>query len=314
MSRCTAAVLAGLLLLGGAGGLCAHAQESEEPVRLVEKPLFLFNQSLYHGTFSRPRALAYDAKHRELWVADAGTGRIGIHRTDGVELFSFTSAEYLSNPARITVRPQGGVAVLEGTRGAVRLFNYRGDYAGDLPLTELGEQPMIGAIAYDAAGQFYVADNRSSQIFVYRPDGSLKFQFGSRGYDEGQFVGVCAIHIGGDGTIYVLDQRAMAVQIFDAQGNFIRGWGKHEMGAQNVSLPSGLAVDSKGRVYLTDELRQQVKVYAPTGKFLLAFGGLGDALGQLTFPTDIVIDENDRVYVAERRTARVQVFEIREVK
>lgn len=317
MNHRAAAALCSLALVlastVAAARVAAQEQDDAPPMRLVERPLFMFNQSLYHGTYSRPRALAYDPKHDELWVADAGTGRIGIHRTDGVELFSFTSHEYLRNPGRIAVRPSGGVAVLEGKRDRVRVFNYRGDYGGELTLAGLGDEPMIGAIAYDAEGHLYVGENRTSQVFVYRPDGSLKFQFGSRGSDEGQFIGICGIQVGPDGTIYVLDQRAMAVQLFDSQGNFIRGWGRHEMGAQNVSLPSGLAVDSQGRVYVADELRQQVKVYSPEGKFLVAFGGLGGELGQLTFPTDIVIDRNDRIYVAERRTARVQVFEMVEV-
>lgn len=313
--RAAAAFCLTLAIISAGPAVRAEAQEDTVPLetRIVERPLFMFNQSLYNGTFSRPKALAYDPRHQELWVADAGTSRVGIHRADGVELFSFTSKEFMSNPGALAVRPGGGVAMLEGNRKQVRHFNYRGEYEGDVPLPQLGETPVITAIAYDQEGQLYVGETSSSQIFVYRRDGSLKLRFGSRGYDEGQFMAIVAIDIGPDGTIYVLDQRATAVQVFDSEGNFIRGWGRHEMGAQNVSLPSDLAVDSKGRVLLTDELRQQVKVYAPDGRFLLAFGGIGDGLGQLAFPTSIVVDEKDRIYVCERQTARVQVFELTEV-
>lgn len=316
ISRAAAVVCLTLTIVSGGAAARAEAQTTEPDAaatRLVERPLFMFNQSLYHGTYVRPRAIAYDPKHQELWIADASSGRIGIHRPDGVELFSFTSKEFASNPGALAIRPNGGVAVLEGNRRHVRHFNYRGEYEGDVPLPELGEKPTITAIAYDDEGQFYVGETTSSQVYVYRRDGSLKFQFGSRGYDDGQFMAIGAIDIGPGGLIHVLDQRATAVQVFDAEGNFIRGWGKHEMGAQNVSLPSDLAVDSKGRVYLTDELRQQVKVYASDGKFLLAFGGLGAGLGQLGFPTSVEIDEKDRIYVCERQTARVQVFELTEV-
>lgn len=313
-SRAAAVLCLTLTIVSGGAAARAQAQAPADApeTRLVERSVGMFNQSLYYGTFRRPKALAYDAKHQELWVADAGTNRIGVHRPDGVELFSFSSKEFVANPGALAVRPNGGIAVLEGDRRHVRHFNYRGEYEGDVPLPELGEKPTITAIAYDGEGQFYVGETNSSQVFVYRRDGSLKFQFGSRGYDEGQFMAIGGIEIGPGGLIYVLDQRATAVQVFDDEGNFIRGWGKHEMGAQNVSLPSDLAVDSKGRVYLTDELRQQVKVYAPDGKFLLAFGGLGTGAGQLSFPTAVAIDEKDRVYVSERQTARVQVFELSE--
>lgn len=284
----------------------ALAQESEE--RLEYHSVLMFNQHLYYGTFARPRGVAYDREHAEVWVADSGNGLLGVYRPTGTELFSFSSKQYLRDPARVTIAPKGRIAVIEGDRSRVRLFNYRGNYEGDLQLTGIGEKPIIGAIAYDSEGDAYVAENRSCQIFVYRPDGSLKQQFGSRGTDEGQFRSITAIVVGTDGVIYVADAQALAVQIFDSQGNFVRGWGRHEMGAENFSLPSGLAVDSKGHILVTDELRHQVKIFNTDGKFLGQFGGLGEGPGQLAFPTDVTVDDKDRVYVAERQTARIQVF------
>lgn len=294
-----------------------HAQEEAAPaakkMRLEGRPVSMFNQSLYFGAFQRPRALAYDAKHDEIWLADSGTRRIGIHTPDGMELFSFASREHLKDPVLIAVAPGGRIAVVEGNRQTVRLFDYRGRYLHDLELKGFPAKASIGGITYDNSGQLYVADNKSSQVFVYRADGSLKFQFGSHGAEEGQFTSICAVAVGKDGTIYVLDQRAIAVQLFDGEGNFIRGWGKHEMGAQNFSLPSGIALDSKGRVIVSDELRQQIKVFSNEGVLLTSFGGLGERLGELAYPTDLTVDKRDRIFVCERLTSRVQVFELAEV-
>lgn len=283
------------------------AQESE---RLSAETVQLFNQYLYFGSFSRPRSIAFDREHGEVWVADTNPARIGVFRPDGAELHSFASKEYVRDPSRIVLAPGGRVAILEGDRAHVRLFNYRGMYTGDLELAEIGEKPVIGALAWDSEGQLYVAENRAAQIFVYRADGSLKFRFGSRGTDEGQFESITAIAIGSDGTIFVADQQALAIQLFDSQGNFVRGWGRHEMGASNVSLPSGIALDSKERILLSDELRHQVKVFDQQGNLLASFGGLGNGKGQLSFPTDLAVDAQDRVYVTERLTARVQVFQL----
>ena len=286
--------------------VCALAQDEAPP--LEYQSLVLFNQHLYFGTFSRPRAVAFDRQHNEVWVADSGNGLIGVYRPDGAELYSFASKRYLRDPMRIAVTPKGMLAVVEGDRAHVRLFSYRGVYQGEVKLDGVGEKPVIGAIAYDASGTLYVGENRSAQVFVYRPDGSLKQQFGSRGTDEGQFRSICAITIGPDGAIYVADAQALAVQVFDDQGNFVRGWGRHEMGGEHFSLPSGIALDSKGRIFVTDELRHQVKIFSPEGKFLGQFGGLGTYPGELSFPTDLAIDQNDRIYVSERSTSRVQVF------
>ena len=286
--------------------LFAAGVTAEEP--LDYRTVTIFNQHLYLGTFSRPRAIAFDAKQRELWIGDTGNGAVSVFRPDGAELYSFSSRRYLHEPVRIAVAPDGGIAVVEGDRRHVRLFNYRGVYRQDVDLSAVEGTPVIGAVTYDSEGKLYVADNQSAQIYVFDPDGRKRSQFGSRGTDEGQFRSICGMVIGADGTIYVADQQALAVQLFDSQGNYVRGWGRHEMGAANFSLPSGIALDSKGRILVSDELRHQVKVFDREGAFLYQFGGLGAGAGQLSFPTDLCVDDKDNVYVVERGNSRVQVF------
>lgn len=290
-----------------AASVCA--QSDTEAPELTYRPVAMFNQHLYYGTFSRPHAVAYDRAHGEVWVADSGNGLLGVYRPNGTELYSFGSKQYLRDPVRIAITSKGMVAVVEGDHAHLRLFSYRGEYKGDIPLKGIGEKPVIGAIAFDSDGNLYVGENRNGQVFVYAPDGRLRQQFGSRGRDDGQFQSITGIAVDGDGTIYVSDAQAIAVQLFDNQGNFLRGWGKHEMGAQNFSLPSGIAVDSSHRIYVSDELRHQVKVFDTAGKLLAQFGGLGAGSGQLSFPTDVAVDDKDRIYVTERSTSRVQVFE-----
>jgi DNA-binding beta-propeller fold protein YncE len=297
-------------MLAAPRALAQEAAEEQVETRLTARPLFMFNQYLYLGGMSRPRALAYDREKHELWVVD-GT-RVGVFRPDGAELYSFTSRDRLPDPARITMAPGGRVAILDTRRHAIGTFDYRGGYRGDVALPDLGGKPVVGAVAWDAAGNLYVGDNRGGEILVYRPDGSLKLRFGSKGEDEGQFQAICGIAFAPDGRIVVADQRAIAVQVFDGQGNFVAGWGRHEMGAANVSLPSGLAIDANGRVILSDELRHQVKVFDLDGHLLGQFGGLGSGLGQLAFPCDVAVGDDDRVYVAERTTARIHVFELGE--
>lgn len=302
-----AAAIAAIGLAGVMG-----AQEADPPVAVLDgyRALGAFNERLYLGTFSRPRGLAMDRERNEIWVADAGSSIMSVHGLDGIELYSFQSASKLIDPVRATVSPRGRLLVIEGDRSVVRVFNYRGEYLSDLELPGIGEKPIIGALAHAPDGLLYVGENRSSQVFVYDGEGKLKFEFGSHGTDEGQFMSICAIAIGPDGNVYVADQVALAVQVFDRQGNFLRGWGRHEMGGDHVSLPSGIALDSKGHVLLTDELRHQVKVFSNAGKLLMNVGGLGDGLGQFSFPTDVAVGNDDLIYVAERATSRVQVLEL----
>jgi DNA-binding beta-propeller fold protein YncE len=300
----TARAICAALALAAATLFAADEQEQH----LEYRPVLMFNQHLYFGTFNRPSAVAYDVKHHELWMADDGSDRVAVFLDQGAELFAFSSRR-LRGPQRIAVAPDGSIVAVGNDRAHLRPFNYRGAYQGDVALAGADAKIIIGAMAYDAEGNLYVADNRAAEILVYRPDGSLKLRFGSRGGDEGQFQSVSGIAIAADGTIAVADQRAIAVQLFDSQGNFVRGWGRHEMGAQHFSLPAGIVVDSASRVIVADELRHQVKVFDMNGTLLTQFGGLGDGLGQLAFPTAVTVDDHDRIYVAERSTARVQVFE-----
>jgi DNA-binding beta-propeller fold protein YncE len=296
--------------------VAAAAQEApaeSADIRVEGRSVLMFNQHLYFGGLERPRALAYDREHDEIWVADAFTGRIGIFRADGTELYAFSSKQYLRDVSRIALSPRDELAVLEADRTKIRRFSYRGEYLGDVDLPPVEHKRVLSAITYDASGNLYVGDNATAEVFVFNSEGKLKFQFGSHGRDEGQFMAFAAIAVTAEGAIVVADQQALAVQVFDSQGNFVRGWGKHEMGGDNFSLPSGLALDSRGRVYVTDELRHQVKVFTSAGKLLGAFGGLGDGPGQLSFPTDVAIGAQDRVYVAERFTSRVQAFETRDI-
>jgi DNA-binding beta-propeller fold protein YncE len=297
-------------VLALASVLCALTVVAEDERRFEARPVAMFNQHLYYGSLSRPLGLAFDPEHDELWVADSANGLIGIFRADGAELFAFGSRERLREPARVIIAPGGNIVVIEGDRSVARRFNYRGEYLGDLEIPALGPKPVIGAIAYDEAGNLYAGDNRSSQVFIVRSDGKLKSKFGTRGTDEGQFQAIAGIAIDGDGTIYVLDQQAIAVQAFDGQGNFLRGWGRHEMGAENFSLPAGIALDGRGHLLVADQLRHQIKVFSTDGKLLGIFGGLGEGSGQLSFPTDVACDREGRVYVTERRTSRVQLFEL----
>lgn len=295
-----------LLLLASA--LCAAAEEPPTQPSYVYVPVTAFNLYLYHGMMGIPTAVAVDPAHGEIWVADGGHDLLSVFQSNGVSLFAFNAPAVLRQPQRIAVNPGGDVFVVEGTRATIRRFNYRGDYEGEVPLERFEEKPSIGAIAFDPRGNLYVAENRSGQVFVYTPNGKLRFRFGSRGTGEGQFLSICGIAIAPDGGIFVVDQQATAVQSFDEQGNFLAGWGRHEMGRENFALPSGIAVNSRGQVIVSDELRQDIKTFDRNGKVLQLFGGSGTVLGGTTFPTAIAVDAHDNLYVAERGNRRVQVF------
>lgn len=295
--------MAVLLLIGAP----LQAQRGQAP-RLNLRPIAVFDQFLYSGNLTAPRAIAFDRVRNELWVLDSRTGAVGVFEPDGLPLFAFFAAAQLREPLRAAVDPAGQLLVIEGTRAAIRRFSYRGEYRGDLPLKGVGEKPSFGAIAFDESGWLYVGENTSGEILVYDRELNLKRRFGSRGSEEGQFQSIAGLAVDG-GEIFVIDHQALAVQVFDSRGNFLRGWGKHDMGEANFSLPEGIAIDSKGRVIVVDALRHEIKFFDREGNFIDRFGGMGKKPGNVMFPSGVTVDQNGHVFVSDRGNGRVQVFE-----
>jgi DNA-binding beta-propeller fold protein YncE len=291
--------------------LCAAALPigAADAPKFLLKPVALFNQHLYAGSFSGPRGIFFDRRHKEIWLADSGNGLIGIFSPEGFPLFAFREESGAGQPVRVVVDGDGTALVVSGDRSRIRRYSYRGRFITEVKLPGISGTPSIGALAFDAEGNLYVGENGKGEILIYDRELKLKKRFGRRGAEEGDFASIGGIAVADDGTMFVLDHQALAVQVFDRRGIFLRGWGRHDMGAENVSLPEGIALDSKGHVIVVDALRHEIKFFDRDGKFLDRFGGTGRALGNVTYPADVSVDAEDRVYVVERGGSRVQVFE-----
>jgi DNA-binding beta-propeller fold protein YncE len=309
MTRRTLA-LAALLLALGAGG--AHAQDETPATQLALRPVAFFWSHLYDGNLRQPRGIFFDRSAGEVWVADTNNNLVGAFSPEGVPLFAFGGKGVLGEPVKVLSTPGGDVYVLDNDRSRVKVFSYRGEPRGTLPLPGVGEKPVIGTIALDADGNLYVGENESGQVLMYGPDLKLKLRFGSYGEDEGQFTAIGGIAPAAD-RIYVTDHQGIAVQVFDRKGNFVKGWGRHEMGSQNFSLPEGIAVDAKGRVFVIDAIRHEMKIFDGEGRVLDIYGGVGTGPGSLIYPLDVAADASGRIYVVEKGNGRVQVFAEEEV-
>ena len=282
------------------------AAQKSESRQFHIRPVTIFNEHLYEGTFLEPTGIGFDARTNEIWVADTKNNLIGSFTPDGVPLFAFGSDDMVE-PVRVAIDATGRIYVLDNDRSTVKVFSYRGDPLGRLDLQGLGEKPVIGTITFDADGNFYVGENESCRVLVYSPEFKPRQRFGSCGVDEGQFQSITGIAVDKD-RIVVTDAQGICVQVFDKHGDFVRGWGKHELGLQNFSFPASVALIPDGRVVAIDTLRHEIKFFDAEGNFLDRFGGIGWRAGQVAFPAGITIDPSGRLYVVERGNQRVQAF------
>lgn len=282
----------------------ASAQESYS-VNL--SPIAVATRHLEEGWFKGPCGVGFDRKTQEMWVADTGNSLLGVFTPDGVPLYATNAGGTILEPVKVIVDADGSLWVLDNNRARIARLDWRGKPLPSPVLVGLPDKPSIGTIALDSQGWLYVGENTQGTIHVYDRQLKPKFEFGSRGDEDEQFIAITGIAVGVE-VIAVVDAIGRPVQLFNRRGEFIMSWGEHDMHQTGFSLPQAVAIDSKQRIIVVDELRHDLKVYDLTGNFLGRFGGLGNGPGALAYPIDIAVDGSDHLYVAEKSNNRVQVF------
>ena len=311
------AALLGLLLAalpGAAAGQAGAPRDAQVRARAERsvaglRPEVIVVGGLYSGWFSAVAGVACDAATGEIHVADPAANAIEIFDEHGVPLFAFSDDQHLSEPTRLVVDADGRLLVLDRDHTRIKVFSYRGEYLGHLPLPgyEPETRPSFTALALDRNGDLYVGESRSGQVLAFDRSLRPRLKLGTFGDGPGQLNGIVGIALD-ERQVYVASQEGLAVHVFTRQGRFVRAWGFHDAGLHNVSLPAGIAVDAKGRVVLLDTLRQELKYFDAEGRLIDLFGGLGAMPGAVAYPTDLTMDRQGRLCVADGGNRRVQVL------
>jgi DNA-binding beta-propeller fold protein YncE len=166
----------------------------------------------------------------------------------------------------------------------------------------------FGDIAFDASGNFYVADTGNYRIQKFAPDRSFLLAWGTQGEGDGQFLTPTSIAVGPGGVVYVSDEAGHDIQKFDANGQFLGEFGRDQLENGQLASAYGLTVADDGTVWVTDYDNHRIARFDADGQLITAWGIYGLRPGELSKPADIAIDEGGRVYVADAGNNRIQVF------
>src|SRR5947209_14401520 len=176
----------------------------------------------------------------------------------------------------------------------------------------VGEPPNGGgvfrfpqAVAFSPGGaRVYVADQYSSFVQAFAPDGTFQFAFGGRAArrEAGRLGVVGGVATDRSGHLYVLDSENDRVQVFDvSDGGYVTSWGDSSMfdlasGTPNANggiSASGIAVVQEGSgpvVYIADQGKDQVDRFAlDPGTLKPASSTIRSDLG-LDHPQGIALD------------------------
>lgn len=223
----------------------------------------------------------------------------------------------------LTITPGRVVNTSAGT-GAIG-YSSAPDSAGSATLAN------PAAVAYDSAGNLYIADANNHVIREVSTSGVINTVAGTgiEGYAGDGAAATAAlldtptgVAVDGNGNIYIADSHNHRIRMVRAgsittiAGTGVAGFsgdGGAATGGE-LSMPSGVAVDAAGNVYIADTNNHRIReihngtisTIAGDGEELYAGDGGPATSAALDSPTGVAVDAGGNVYIADRLNQRVR--------
>lgn len=196
----------------------------------------------------------------------------------------------LSGPSGVAVGPDGGVYVLDGSSGSVKVF------ARDGRLIRSWDVAGEGGIAVSGAGTVYVAS--ADGVYTFTADGKpLRLITGPLDVlNQATLGGADDIAVDAQGTMYLsmpsdVSGGKSTVVVASAAGDVLARWSTPRSGVL-PRLPRGIALDAQGNVYVANGT---VVKLSPSGRVLARWRFSSDGPSQAT---DVAVDRRGQVFVS----------------
>jgi predicted membrane-bound mannosyltransferase/sugar lactone lactonase YvrE len=275
-----------------------------------------------------PRAIA-NGLNGDLYVADSRNHRILHIGPDGSLLKEWGSYADIATgnapqgtfnePWGIAVGPDGSVYVSDTWNHRVQKFTEDGQpikmwgqYGQPLPDIPESKSSFWGprGIAVDQNGHVYVADTGNKRIVVFDSDGKYLTEFGSAGFDPGQFDEPVGVAVGNDGVVYVTDTWNQRVQSFAPSGDGVSflplaQWDVSAWFGQSLENKPFIAVDANNHVFITDPEGYRVIEFTSDGQFVRAWGDFGTGDSEIGLASGVDVDANGDVWVTDSGNNRI---------
>ena len=206
-------------------------------------------------------------------------------------------------------------------------------FAGDGGQASAANLKFPAGLAFDNAGNLYIADAFNSRIRKMAADGTITTIAGTGGFghagDDGPatkavFNRPYGVALDASGNIYVVDTYGDSVRKIASSGNItvfagnsfegLGGDGGNATGAL-LDTPTSLAFDAAGNAYIADSKNNRIRKVGTDGK-ISTFAGTGApsstgdggpaANSMINGPQGVTVDRNGNIYVAETAGHRVR--------
>ena len=297
-----------------------------------------------------PAGLAFDSVGN-LLIADSGSSRVRMVTPDGAITTATGSSRFggdggpavssrLFRPYFVAFDRGGNMYLSDTLNHRVRKVDTSGvitTYAGtglraSNAISGIAANVNIGdpvGVAFDAAGNLYIADNYNCRVYRVSPEGSLQTIAGTGvlGYDgdggdarSARLSSPTGLAVDQAGNLYIADAYNYRVRKVSPDGIIATVAGTGAAGAGSDGIPAtesalnyvdGIAVDKSGNLYIADEENYRVRMVNPAG-IVTTVAGNGKP-GMLTsatngkpatsvaigLPYGVVVDDEGNLYYSE---------------
>ncbi len=271
------------------------------------------------GEFDSPNQVAIDNVHGWLYVVERYNERIQKFTLDGTFLKKWGDEdkdEQLNLPRRIAVDKDGFVYVSDARNYRIKKFDWNGE-SRDIKCGvkenedgkhEGGEFLSPRGIAFDSAGNLYVADSELNCIQKFKPDGQgFEFDFKWCGKENGgELNAPNGIAIDKNDVLYVANEGNESIQKFDLKENPVppTKWGE-----QVLSNRERLQERINNLIENSLEAIKTYRINLEALNDLLRYLPDNVEDGKFKNPKDIAVSNDGTVYVADTGNQRIQKFD-----
>ena len=278
------------------------------------------------GELNAPRGIAI-APDGTLFVADSRNHRIQHLSTEGRVLNVWGSYASIlegnapggtfSEPWGVAVSPDGYVFVADTFNHRIQKFTLDGRFIKMWGIFRQGDDPesLWGPrdITIDQDGRVLVTDTGNKRVVVF--DGDLNFitQFGTGGFEVGQFDEPVGIAVNSDGQVVVADTWNRRVQIFqpDSTGlvyNQVGGFDVSAWYGQGINNKPFVAVNPSGHILVSDPDSGRVLEFSWFGELIQGWENMAPTSEMITQPAGLDFDDQGNLWISDASSNLLMKF------
>jgi sugar lactone lactonase YvrE len=244
----------------------------------------------------------------------------------------------------IAIDPNGNIYISHRSQNRVRKIDQNGivstiagnghaKFSGDGGLAKNASLNFPAGLAFDTAGNLYIADRNNHRVRRIDPNGIITTIAGdgAPNYTADNIKATeSSLHFPSDvavdkfGQIYISDRSNNRIRKVDSQGiiTTYAGIGVASYGGDFgpadeafLKFPFGITFDNQGNLFVADRGNNRIRkidpdgiIYTVAGTGLFAIrGDYGPAKqADLAFPTDVTSDNKGNIYIADRNNNRIR--------